>query len=248
METILKRIENKKKQLDCHRPLNPALVNNLNQWFNIELTYSSNALEGNTLTRSETALVVEKGLTVNGKSLVDHLEAVNLAFALDYVKELAHMPRNQITLSLILQIHALIFRSIDSMHAGTLRTIQVKISGSDLVLPIPLKVPELMDEFINWLQTAQGNEVTIAADAHLKLITIHPFVDGNGRTARLLMNLILMQSGYPPAIIPQEKRAEYIDVLEQAQPYLKSQAYYTFIYQCVENSLDIYLNAIAQSL
>lgn len=238
-------LEDKKKRLDSYRPLPPDLVKNLEDWFRIELTYTSNAIEGNTLSRPETALVVEKGITVEGKPLKDHLEAVNHAQALDWINQLAGDKRTDIAEAHILEIHRLILQKIDDHNAGRYRSISVRIAGSTVVLPNPIKVPELMEKYIHWLRAAAGHPVKIAADAHFKLVTIHPFTDGNGRTARLVMNLLLVQSGYPPAIIRKEDRKKYIDSVEAGQLTGSLTDFYNLVYQAVNRSLDIYLDAVA---
>ncbi len=243
-ERILKE---KKEKLDNFRPLPPELINNLNEWFTIELTYNSNAIEGNTLSKSETAMVVEKGLTIGGKTVREHLEAINHAFALGFIREIAQKSHKDITLSDILDIHRLVLRGIDNKNAGALRTIQVSIAGSDITLPNPVKVPDLMNEFIEWLHSVDEFPVTIAADAHFKLVAIHPFVDGNGRTARLVMNLLLLQAGYPPAVVPIEERKVYIDAIAEAEKTGDLTDFYTLIYQAVNVSLDKYLSAAQAS-
>lgn len=248
MKKLLDRIAHKKAELDALRPLPQALVQNLDEWFKIELTYSSNAIEGNTLTKNETAMVVEKGLTVAGKSVKEHLEAINLAHAIDFIKTLITKNHTELTQQDLLNIHQLVLRKIDDTHAGIWRKIAVKISGSDAQLPDPIKVPELMETFFTWLHTVQGNPVIISADAHLKLVLIHPFVDGNGRTARLFMNILLMQAGYPPAIISPKDRSTYINAIEQAQQFNDYADFQKFIAQSVEHSLDIYLDAAKKSI
>ena len=247
MKELIKKIEKKKIKLDSFRPLSPELVKNLDEWFKIELTYSSNAIEGNTLTLQETALVVEKGLTIGGKSVQEHLEAINLAFAIDYIKTLVNKSKKNLTLNDILKIHNLILKKIDDKNSGKFRKIAVKISGSKAVLPDPVKVPELMNEFINWLHETKENILNIAADAHLKFVLIHPFVDGNGRTARLILNLLLMQGGYPPALILKEERLEYLKSIQKAQLENKLDDYYKIIFGAVDRSLDIYLKAVEKS-
>lgn len=238
----------KKFLIDKHRPLPADLVRNLDEWFRVELTYTSNAIEGNTLTRQETAVVLEKGITVAGKSLVEHLEATNHAEALDFVKALAQNSSYQISEKDVLAIHALILKGINDKNAGGYRSVAVRIAGSRVVMPNPIKVPELMDKFINWLQTKHDlHPVDFAAQAHYQLVTIHPFVDGNGRTARLLMNLILWQNGYPPALIRKEDRLAYINSLEHAQMGGSLEPYQQIIMQAVERTLDIYLKAIKDS-
>lgn len=242
IQNLLKEVDSKKHELDTYRPLPPELIKNLNEWYRVELAYSSNALEGNTLTSSETAIVIEKGLTIGGKTLKEHLEAINHAYAFDFILDLAKNPVKNITLRDIYSIHCLILRDIDSENAGQLRKILVRITGLNLVLPDPVKqLPELMDEFLAWLHTTQEHPILRAADAHLKLVTIHPFIEGNGRTARLLMNLLLIQAGYPPALIMPEQRAAYIDALALAQTKNILEPYHEFILQCVARSLDTYL-------
>lgn len=244
LETLLKKVTAKKEQIDRHRPLEKALLKNLYDWLKVELTYSSNAIEGNTLTKSETALVVEKGLTIGGKSLREHLEAINHAEAFDYILSLAHKTKDDISLKTIKEIHWLILRKIDDQNAGKLRTINVKVAGSDFNFPEAIHVLDLMENFINWLHSTQEHPVLIAADAHLKLVTIHPFVDVNGRTARLVMNLLLIQAGYPPTIIKPENRKEYIDSLILAQTQTDPNPFYCFIINAVNESLDMYLKQI----
>lgn len=234
-----------KRVLDKYRPLPSALVNNLDEWFRVELTYTSNAIEGNTLTRRETALVVEKGLTVGGKSLVEHLEATNHARALDWVKDQLQRKPQMITENDILGIHNVILKGIDDENAGHYRSVPVRISGSSVVLPNPAKVPDLMADMQAWLRSEEKlHPVELAAEAHYRLVTIHPFVDGNGRTARLLMNMILMMEGYPPAIIRKRDRLTYIGALEKAQLGGSKQDYFKLISTAVGRSFDIYLKAV----
>lgn len=235
----------KKKQLDSHRPLPRELADNLDEWFRVELTYTSNAIEGNTLSRRETAMVVEKGITVGGKSLVEHLEATNHAAAIDWVKAQIERKPQGITESDILDIHRLILKGIDDQNAGRYRNVAVLISGSTVVMPNPVKVPDLMSEFVVWLKASKNiHPVELATDAHYRLVSIHPFVDGNGRTARLLMNMILLMSGYPAAIIRKRDRLKYISALEKAQLEGAYTDFQGIVYKAVDRSLDIYLSAI----
>ena len=239
-----KDLTKKKKRLDSLRPLQAALVKNLDDWFRVELTYTSNALEGNTLTRCETALVVEKGLTVGGKSLVEHLEAIQHAHALDWIKQQAKRKPSSLKEKDILDIHYLILTGIDSPNAGCYRSIPVRIAGSAVALPHPLHVPHLMTEFIQWLNTTKDmHPVKLAAEAHYQLVTIHPFVDGNGRTARLLMNMLLIMMGYPPAIIRKRDRLAYLNSLEKAQRGGAKEDYWGIISKAVDRSLMLYINA-----
>lgn len=244
-----KEITAKKQQLDKQRPFNRNFVKNLEEWFKIELTYTSNAIEGNTLSRAETALVVEKGLTIGGKTLIEHLEATNHANALDFVKKKVRDKNSKITEEDILKIHEIILSGIDKQNAGFYRNVPVRISGSNVILPNSRKVPNLMNEFSLWLlKKTNIHAIELASEAHYRLVTIHPFIDGNGRTARLLMNMILMMNGYPPAIIRKQDRLAYINSLEKAQlsgstPESKSD-YLKLIAKAVNRSLDIYLKAI----
>lgn len=239
------KLTEKKSQLDQHRPLPMSLVQNLDDWFRVELTYTSNAIEGNTLTRRETALVVEKGLTVGGKSLTEHLEASNHAQALDWVKEQISRKPHALTMSDILHLHNVILKGIDDHHAGHLRSVAVRISGSRAIMPNPRKVPDLMDGFVEWLQSPNNlHPAEFAAEAHYRLVSIHPFVDGNGRTARLLMNMVLMMLGYPPAIIRKRDRLAYISALEQAQTGGSLDDYFKIISRAINRSLNIYLKAV----
>ena len=234
----------KKNRLDGLRPLSDVLVSNLDDWFRVELTYTSNAIEGNTLTRSETALVVEKGLTVGGKSLVEHLEAINHVHALDWVKGWVRRKPGSLTEKDILHTHGLILKGIDDENAGRYRTKAVWISGSSVVLPPPRGVPSLMKEFADWLRNTKDiHPVDLAAEAHYRLVSIHPFIDGNGRTARLLMNMILLMTNYPPAIIRKRDRLAYMNSLEKSQLGGSKGGYLKIIGKAVDRSLDIYLKA-----
>lgn len=244
MTNFLTTLEEKKQRLDAYRPFSVDLVTNLREWFKIELTYTSNAIEGNTLSRAETALVVEKGLTVDGKTLREHLEAVNHAHAFEWIMQQIDTTKQDITERVILDLHLLILQKIDDTNAGRYRTIPVRIAGSTVIMPNAMKVPDLMGEFVSWLHNSDANPLTLAIDAHFKFVSIHPFVDGNGRTARLLMNLLLMQSGYPSAIIRKEDRKQYITRIEKAQLGGSLADYYALMYEAVDRSLDIYLNAL----
>lgn len=189
------------------------------QALDIEYTHESNKIEGNTLTLRETAIVIEKGLTIGGKPLNDHLEAINHAQAIDYIKDLAKAT-NTITDRDILQIHALILQGIDRENAGRYRSVPVMISGSKHTPPPPYVVPEKMQEMMDFYNENMEtmHPVELASEMHERLVYIHPFADGNGRTARLLMNLILLQNGYPIAILKgdTENRLKYYEALETA--------------------------------
>ena len=233
-----------KQTFDSYKPLHPRLLHNLEHWFNVELTYTSNALEGNTLTRQETSIILEKGLTVGGKSLREHLEATNHAQALAFIHTLVQGGLQQITEAHLLALHSHILKGIDDDYAGRYRDLPVRIAGSTVILPNPRKVPSLMEEFIEWLSEDQPlHPVHLAAEAHYRLVTIHPFIDGNGRTARLLMNLILLMHGYPPAIIQVKDRHLYLSSLEKAQTGGSKKNYETLIFKAVRKSLNLYIKA-----
>lgn len=245
MDDELAKLTDKKQRLDALQPLPPELIKNLDEWYRIELTYTSNAIEGNTLTRAETALVVEKGITVQGKTLIEHLEAKNHAAAVDFIKELAaHTAPADITQNTILDIHRHILKGIDDANAGGYRSVPVRVQGSQTVFPNYMRVPDLMAAFVTELHEVAKTEhpVIVAAFAHFRLVSIHPFVDGNGRTARLLMNLILEQNGYPPAIIQKEERLQYINALEQSRITENPNLFYGVVVEAEERSLDIYLD------
>ena len=238
----------KKKKLDSLNPISDITLKALEDWFKIELTYSSNAIEGNTLNRRETAEVIERGISavISGKPLKDLLEARNHAMALEFIENLTKKLKGHqfITVEDIKAVHKIILTGIDNNWAGTYRQTEVFIKGSNAEFPPPQKVPPLMKKFINWLQTQQGTHpVQVAADAHFKFVSIHPFIDGNGRTARLLMNIILIMNGYPMAIIPNEEKSAYLATFDSARIDNNMEPFYDLIEKAVERSLDAYINA-----
>ena len=238
------KLTEKKNRLDGHLPLPDALVRNLDAWFQVEITYTSNAIEGNTLTRRETALVVEEGLTVGGKTLVEHLEAVNHARALKWVRDQVKRSPASLTERDILQIHEFILKGIDDDNAGRYRSTAVRISGSTVILPNPAKVSEMMAELVRFISTNEiMHPVELAAEAHYRLVTVHPFVDGNGRTARLLMNMILLMLGYPATFIRKRDRLAYLNSLEKAHLSGRKDDYLNLIANAADRSLEIYLKA-----
>ncbi len=248
MDYKLNLLTQKKQELDKLQPLPRDVVTNLEGWFKVELTYSSNAIEGNTLSRIETAEVIERGTAavISGKPLKDQLEAINHAKALEFIKELAKQRKGHqfITEEDIKALHKIILTGIRDDWAGRYRATDVHIKGVDVELPSPQRVIYLMNDFANWLTVQQEEHpVRVAAGAHLKLVSIHPFSDGNGRTARLLMNLILILNGYPMAVLRNEDRTKYLDVIYQAQTKNTTSLYYDFIENAAGRSLDAYINA-----
>ena len=216
LETLLTQIDDLKTRLDAARPLTSA---QLQQALDIEYTYESNRIEGNTLTLRETDLVVNKGLTIGGKPLREHLEAINHYEAILYIRELA-VRGTALDEAEVRNIHALVLRGIDRDNAGRYRNLPVMISGSRHLPPQPWAVPKLMEDYGRWLteESLRLHPVARAAEAHERLVTIHPFLDGNGRTARLVMNLVLLADGYCIANIPgdTDSRRAYYDALEKA--------------------------------
>ncbi len=215
--------------------------------FDIEYTYESNKIEGNTLTLQETALVIDKGLTIGGKTLNEHLEAINHAYAIGYIKELAR-EKDTITERDILQIHALILQGIDRENAGGYRKLQVMISGAKHIPPQPFLLQKEMEDLINWYNENKNrlHPVELSAEMHERLVSIHPFIDGNGRTSRLLMNLILLQNGYPIAILKgdTENRLKYYETLETAQIDKDKQAFKNLIYENVKDTMERILKTL----
>ena len=204
--------------------LSPHVLSHIRQQFRIKGIYNSNAIEGNSLSIGETRMVVQQGLTLSGKSLRDQAEAKNLSHALDRMEELASAREFPITLNDIREIHKLILTDIEDAHAGNYRSGEVKIHGSDYEPPKAYEVSHKMSELGEYVQRITSNEqcslespILIASAAHAWLARIHPFVDGNGRTSRILMNLILIRNGYPICIITQEERLRYYDALEESQ-------------------------------
>lgn len=242
---IYKKILEKKKRLDSLRPLSLALVNKVREQVIIEWTYNSNAIEGTKLSLKETELVIEQGLTIKGIPLKDHFEAINHKEAILFLEELVKKRKSGLKSSLIRKIHGLILKNIDQENAGVYRQVQVRITGSSYLPPAPHKIFSAMKLFGKWMQNSKNkkNIIDFAALAHFKLVDIHPFIDGNGRTARLLMNLILMKKGYSPTIILKTDRPKYYKTLDQAHRG-QLEPFINFIAQNVDRSLAWYLDAV----
>lgn len=238
------RIIKKKKELDKLRPFPKAALANLREQIIIEWTYNSDAIEGNSLTLRETKLVLEDGLTISGKSLREHLETINHKEAIEFIEKLVRKTLSINTLA-IRQIHSLILSKIDDEEAGKYRNLKVFISGSKHVFPEAIEVSALMSDFNKWLKgkNRKQNIIEYAAEAHFKLVDIHPFVDGNGRTARLLMNLILMKCGFPPAVILKVDRKRYYNCLDKGHKH-DLEDFFNFIGRSVERSLTIWLEML----
>lgn len=219
MQNLLKRIDEYKRLIDTKRPLTPEEVKELDDYFRIGTTYSSNALEGNTLTISETKVLIEDGITVGGKPIKDCYEATGHAKAYDYMLQAARNENFCFSEEMIKNLHYLFYSGIDAECAGEYRDRQVFITGTEYIPPAPDKVAPLMKEYADELNEKSNtlHPVMLAAYAHRRLVDIHPFTDGNGRCARLMMNLILINKGYQIITIPPILRNEYISALRMAQ-------------------------------
>lgn len=198
MNVMLKKVDVLKEQLSALRPLPEEALKKIQDALDIEYTYESNRIEGNTLTLQETALVVNEGVTISGKSMREHLEAINHTEAISYIKDIAKQDI-EISERTIKEIHALILHGIDRENAGRYRTVPVMISGSTHIPPQPYLIEKQMEDFIlrfKQMEKEKVHPVLIAAYLHDELVRVHPFIDGNGRTSRLLMNLYLLRNGY----------------------------------------------------
>lgn len=243
---IKARLNEKLSRLNNLRPLSKSSVQKLREKFQIEMTYNSNAIEGNSLTLKETFLVINEGITVKGKPLRDHLEAKDHHAALEYLYDLIDKDKKHtVSEMLIKNLHQIILQETDKEWAGRYRNANVIIGGAKHTPPDALQVPNKMRDLITWLnlQKDKLNIIELSALLHHKLVHIHPFFDGNGRTSRLAMNLFLMQAGYPLVVIMKNDRKKYYNVLDKAdsgdyEPLVK------FITQSVERSLDVYLKTL----
>lgn len=215
----------------------------LDKWLKTELAYTSNAIEGNTLTRKETEMAIEERITFGAKPINDYLEAINHAKAFEFIQTSA-AKAVKIDENYILQIHKIILSGIDDGNAGFYRSVRVRISGSQTILPNPLKVPDLMKEFSAWLLQKEDDMLLKAIEAHYRLVTIHPFIDGNGRTARLLLNSMLLESGYAPIIIRPIDRKRYLSALETYQTRENSEPYYKFMLSALNRSLKMMIDLL----
>jgi Fic family protein len=246
VDKLRARVAVKKAELDRLRVSAEKSLAALSDWYDVELTYTSNAIEGNTLTRVETAEVFEKGLgapAVVAKPIEHQLEVIGHKEALAFVHDLAERsdPIREVD---VRAIHRLILVRIDPEEAGKYSDHERFIKGSPLALPSPWELKPLMSDFGQWLAAAEPNPDT-AFEANARLVTIHPFKHGNGRTARLLTNLVLMRAGFPPVVIGPEHRVQYLDSLQKLQMENDSAPYEQFLYERLEASLNDYLKRLA---
>lgn len=236
-----KVVDKKKDLINSLRPFSNLMNKQLKNKLVVEWTYNSNAIEGNTLTLSETKVVLENGITIKGKPLKDHLETINHKEAIDFIEELVRKDC-VLTEYNIKSIHHLILKEIDSVNAGKYRQENVLISGAKHIphdyINVPFEMQKLMENYKQW-----GNlhPIVKACYLHGEFVKIHPFVDGNGRTARLLLNFELIKNGYPPVIIKNEDRVEYYDALDKAHTTYNYSDFIEIIRKLVEELEDEYL-------
>jgi Fic family protein len=244
LHDLFSRILDKKQILDEHRPLSDSVLYRLKYDFNVEWTYNSNNIEGNTLTLSETRMVLESGITIGGKTLREHFEVINHHKAIQFLYDLTLS--SEIVRSVdILSIHRLVMNNILDDYAGRFRTGMVRIVGANFTPPNASKVGDLLDELIEYVNTNPDNLdiVSLATYFHHRFVWIHPFNDGNGRTARLAMNILFIKAGFPPAYILTNDRKKYISALQSAN----LGKYYKLLLmmsQAVERSLNLYIAAL----
>jgi Fic family protein len=248
MDTLLQRIAAKKAELDRLRPQLGTGLGNLEHVHDLELTYTSNAIEGNTLSAAETTLVIEQGITIGGRPLKDHLEAIDHFNALHYVRALARQAA-PLTEADIRNLHRLVVQRSNPEIAGRYADQSRFVVTDDgrHAFPSPAEVPALAGDFSRWLGAAPASPETAFA-AHRRLVEIHPFNDGNGRLARLLMNLVLIRGGYPPVAVRPEDRPAYIRALQDAQAKRGNDSFERLLYQRLDATLEEYLNAAQEAL
>lgn len=236
-------VDELQKEINKFRPLSKNNLKQLKDYYKIGLTYSSNALEGNSLTESETKVVIEEGITIGGKPLNDHFEAMGAGEAYDLLYKLCK--QELIGEKDLKDLHYLFYYRIDRKNAGKYRKKPVIITGSDVELPSPTEIPILMKKFTEEIPDLKKNchPVEYAALLHIKFVNIHPFLDGNGRTARLLMNLALLQTGYEILIIPPIVRSDYIESLKASNKG-NNQPFINFISNMLYESQQDYLRLV----
>ena len=246
LQTVLDEIDVLKNKLNKYRAFDSFRIT---QALELEYIFESNRIEGNTLTLRETDLVINEGLTVSGKSMREHLEAINHVEAIGYIKQLVE--RNfAFNERELLTVHNLILRGIHPEDAGRYRKVQVMIKGSAHMPPQPYLVAKEMEDYFIWMDQHKNklHPVVLAAEIHERLVTIHPFIDGNGRTSRLIMNFILLQHGYVIANIKgeYETRMKYYQTLETAQTKQNKEDFILFIAQTEKECLERYLSIISK--
>ncbi len=233
-----------KAELDKFRPFDENIVKQLKEYYRISLTYTSNALEGNTLTETETKVIIEDGLTIGGHPIKEIQETIGHSKAYDLLYNL--IKTAEITEENILELHRLFYEQIDPENAGRYRDKKVIITGTEYIPPAPDALSKLMKDFCALIpeQKAKLHPVEFVAWLHMNFVNIHPFTYGNGRTARLLTNLALLQAGYSIIIIPPVVRADYINSIREAQTNGKQEMFLNFLSEMVLESMKDYLRIV----
>lgn len=246
LESILAQIDTLKAKLDSFRQFDSYRIT---QALELEYTFETNRIEGNTMTLRETDLVINEGVTISGKSMREHLEAINHHEAIAFIKELMNK-NTSLTEREVLSIHNLIARGIHPEDAGRYRKVQVMIKGSTHIPPQPFLVGKEMEDYFIWYETNRKklHPIVLAAEMHARLCSIHPFIDGNGRISRLVMNLILLQHGYVIGNVKgdEDTRMRYYQTLEVAQTQNNKEDFIMLIAQIEKESLEHYLTTIGQ--
>lgn len=244
MQPLFDRLYEKRDEIKNSRPIPASALGRIREGLALEWTYNSNSIEGNTLSLRETQLVLQEGITIRGKSLREHFEAYNHEKAIQYLYGLVSPEYTMRSID-ILSLHGLVLRSIEDDFAGRIRDAGVRIVGANFTPPNARKVPDLLDQLIEFTNNNPLglNDILLSTIFHHRLVWIHPFFDGNGRTVRLAMNLLLMRAGFPPAIILKNDRKKYYEALNQANKG-SYQKLCMLMTQAVERSLNIYLGAL----
>lgn len=243
LDNKIESVDRLKAKVDQHRPIPKHSLKSLRDKLALEWTYHSNGIEGNTLTLRETKVVLE-GITVGGKSIREHLEARNHGDAIEFLEEIVSKgePVDQWQIK---NLHGLVLKGIDDAEAGRYRSENVAISGASTTPPSFLHLDEEMTSLIEWYMSASDTHpIRRAAELHTRFVEIHPFIDGNGRTGRLLMNFELMKSGYPPAILLKEDRLRYYDALDEACLTKDYSQITALVADACQRSLDAYLEVL----
>ena len=240
-DSILTQIDRKKAELDTRRPLTQGELERLNEEFIVEYTYNSNAIEGNTLTLRETDLVL-KGLTIDKKPLKDHMEAVGHKEAFEYVCDLVK-ENAPIDERIIKQIHYLVLADKKD-DRGVYRRVPVRIMGAHHEPVQPYLIEPAMQKLLSDFNASKEHIITKLACFHIEFEGIHPFIDGNGRTGRLLVNLELMKAGYPPIDIKFTDRIAYYNAFDEYHVHHNLSAMESLFAGYVNSRLDMYLRIL----
>jgi Fic family protein/plasmid maintenance system antidote protein VapI len=241
IESLLKELSRLNKIWSSKKPLNDLQLKKMNEYFHTAYTYESNRIEGNTLSLKETHLVINEGITIGGKSMIEHLEVMNHKEAIEFIYDLVDrkVKLNSYTLK---QIHQLVLKNVDNRGAGVYRKVPVRIAGSEHIPPEPYMLDRLMEDYFIFyeIQKNKLHPVILAAEMHERLVSIHPFIDGNGRTSRLIMNLILIQNGYSIVNLKGDltNRMRYYKALETVQLNHDTEDFHLLIIEHAKASIE----------